>query len=101
MVICSLTLGGSFTSPSLTGGQLIFFIPCRYMEILLNQVVLLILDKASAGTHLRAINTTFFGNYNSTINSWNIFITQIMILIVITINKSNGAKVICASDVVI
>lgn len=92
--------GGSFTSPSLTGGTANIFHSLSVYGNFTNTGGIFDFRQGSAGTTLRAINTTFLGNYNSTITVGTYSSTN-NDFNSITINKSNGAKVICASDVVV
>ena len=92
--------GGSFTSPSLTGGTANIFHSLSIYGNFTNSGGTFDFRQGSARTTLRAINTTFLGNYNSTITVGTYSSTN-NDFNSITINKSNGAKVICASDVVI
>jgi hypothetical protein len=91
--------GGNFTSPYLASGTANIFHNLTLYGNFSNSGGTFDFRGGSAGSTLRAINTIFLGNYNSTItvgtysSSNNDFNG-------ITINKSNGAKIICASDVV-
>lgn len=104
---CSLTVqgnllinsGGSFTSPSLAGATSNVIHSLTIYGNFTNNGGTFDFRQGSAGTTLRAMNTSFVGSghstvsvgtYSSTNNDFN----------GITINKSGGAKLICASDVV-
>ena len=92
--------GGSFTSPYLLGGTANIIHTLSVYGNFTNAGGTFDFRTGSAGTTMRVINTTFLGSNNSTVtvgtysSSNNDFNG-------ITINKSSGAKVICASDVVV
>lgn len=90
--------GGSFTSPSLSGGSGNLFHTLTVYGDFTNAGGTFDFRMGSAGSTLRAINTSFVGSTNSTItvgpysstnNDFN----------GITVNKTGGAKIICGSDV--
>jgi len=91
--------GGSFTSPSLTGGTANIFHALTVHGNFTNTGGTFDFRGGTAGTTMRAINTSFVGSTNSTItvgtysSSNNDFNG-------ITVNKTGGAKVVCGSDVV-
>ncbi len=91
--------GGSLTSPALTGATANIIHSLSVYGDFTNAGGTFDFRMGSAGTTMRVMNTTFLGSVNSTItvgtysSSNNDFNG-------ITINKSNGAKVICASNVV-
>jgi hypothetical protein len=94
-----INTGGSFTSPYLSGATANIIHTLSVYGDFTNAGGTFDFRTGSAGTTMRMINTTFLGSYNSTItvgtysSSNNDFNG-------ITVNKINGAKIICASDVV-
>ncbi len=89
---------GSFTSPSLSSGTSNIIHSLSVYGDFTNAGGTFDFRMGSAGTTMRVMNTSFLGNLNSVItvgtyspsnNDFN----------GITVNKSGGAKVICASDV--
>lgn len=90
---------GSFTAPTLTGGTSNLFHTLTVYGDFTNNGGTFDFRAGSAGTTLRAINTSFVGSYNSTITVGT-YSTTNNDFNGITINKSSGAKVICGSDVV-
>jgi hypothetical protein len=94
-----INAGGSFTSPSLTGATANIFHTLTVYGDFTNAGGTFDFRTGSAGTTLRAINTTFAGSYNSIITVGT-YSTSNNNFNSITINKTNGARVICASDVV-
>jgi hypothetical protein len=92
--------GGNFTSPYLTGAtaNIIHFL--NVYGDFTNSGGIFDFRTGSAGTTMRVINTTFLGSYNSII-SVGTYSSSNNDFNGITVNKSNGAKVICASDVVV
>jgi hypothetical protein len=105
--VCSLTVqgnllinsGGSFTSPSLTGATSNIVHSLSVYGNFTNNGGTFDFRQGSAGTTLRAMNTTFLGSGNSTV-SVGTYTTTNNNFNGITVNKSGGAKLICASDVV-
>ena len=91
---------GSFTSPLLASGNANIFHAMSINGNFTNSGGTFNFRLGAPGTTLRAINTTFTGNINSTVtvgaytSSNNIFNS-------ITISKTGNAKVICGSDVVL
>jgi hypothetical protein len=90
--------GGSFTSPSLSTGSGNIFHTLTIYGDFTNAGGTFDFRMGSAGSTLRAINTSFVGSSNATItvgpySSTNNDFNSI------TINKTGGAKVICGSDV--
>ena len=95
----TINAGGSFTSPLLsTGTSNIVHTMAVYGDFT-NVGGTFDFRTGSAGTTMRVLNTTFLGPYNSIINVGT-YAAANNDFNSITINKSNGAKVICASDVV-
>lgn len=96
----AINSGGSFTSPSLTGATANILHSLYVYGDFTNSGGTFDFRTGSAGTTMRVINTSFLGDHNSVINvgtyssSNNVFNS-------ITVNKSAGAKIICATDVVV
>lgn len=91
--------GGSFTSPSLTGATANILHSLNVYGDFTNNGGTFDFRTGSAGTTMRVMNTTFLGNYNSTINVGT-YSSSNNDFNGITVNKSGKAKLICASDVV-
>jgi|GEM_PF-3165735 len=95
-----ISVGGSFTSPYHPDTAANIFHTLNVYGDFTNAGGTFDFRGGSAGNTLSAMNTTFLGSHNSTI-SVGTYSSSNNDFNGITINKSNGAKVICASDVVI
>lgn len=91
--------GGSFISPSLTGATANIIHSLNVYGNFTNNGGTFDFKIGSAGTTMRVMNTTFLGDYNSTINVGT-YSSSNNDFNGITVNKSGKAKLICASDVV-
>ncbi|MBI2417930.1 MAG: T9SS type A sorting domain-containing protein [Ignavibacteriales bacterium] len=93
-----INTGGSFTSPTLTGGTSTIIHTLTVHGSFTNSGGTFDFRAGSAGTTMRVFNTTFAGNYNSNI-SVGVYSSTNNNFNGITINKTGGAKVTLGSDV--
>ncbi len=90
--------GASFTSPSLTGATANVVHTLIVYGDFTNNNGTFDFRQGSAGTTMRVLNTSFIGDDNSTIKVGTFSFSN-NCFNGITVNKTGGAKVICASDV--
>lgn len=90
--------GASFTSPSLTGATANVVHTLVVYGNFTNNSGTFDFRQGSSGSTMRVLNTAFVGDDNTTIKVGTFSFSN-NCFNGITVNKSNGAKVICASDV--